>query len=275
MAKSNKIVTFPSTAEEWNRLSVEERFRILFHDFWLNGADTNCMWYHYTTIDALHSMISRSGVEFWATQSRFLNDSVEIQVGINKLADILPKNITHEKLKNRYNCSVFLSCFSLAKDSVPMWNTYAQAGNGIALGFEPHIPSTDDYRILKVIYEGTEDESLWRKQTIRLAERNSNFGTTQLLSSIVYLPMALKNNAFEYEHEIRMVCEKNEINFRSRNGLLIPYKKFTIDISHLKEIMIGPTADADRQQFAIELLLRKYNIQGVNITRSAVPLRNG
>lgn len=275
MAKSNKIVTFPSTAEEWNHLSVEERFRILFHDFWLYGADTNSMWYHYTTIDALHSMISSSGVEFWATQSQFLNDRIEIQVGINKLANILPKNITRKKFENRYNSSVFVSCFSLAKDSVPMWNTYAQAGNGIALGFEPHIPSTDDYRILKVIYESTEDESLWRKQTIRLAETKSNFGTTQLLSSIVYLPMALKNNAFEYEQEIRMVCEQKEIYFRPRNGLLIPYKKFCIDIKHLKEIMIGPAIDADRQQFAIELLLRKYNIQGVNIARSSVPLRNG
>ena len=39
--------------------------------------------------------------------------------------------------------------------------------------------------------------------------------------------------------------------------------------------MIGPAIDADRQQFAIELLLRKYNIQGVNIARSSVPLRNG
>lgn len=87
--------------------------------------------------------------------------------------------------------------------------------------------------------------------------------------------MALKNNAFEYEQEIRMVCEQKEINFRPRNGLLIPYKKFCIDIKHLKEIMIGPAIDADRQQFAIELLLRKYNIQGVNIARSSVPLRNG
>ena len=274
-----KVVVFPETVEEWNALSQEERFRLLFHDTWLGEVSRDNLWYHYTTVDALSSMITKDGVEMWATQCQFLNDRNEIMEGVRFLKPliegILEKNdISDEKLAKRYINSTFLSCLTTAKESIPMWNTYAQLGNGIALGFQPHIPTSDDYKVLKVIYRNAENESKWIRETSKIAESTNSPDKVRLLSNIAYMPMAMKNKAFEYEDEIRLICESNEVHFRSRKGLLVPYKKFVINSCYLREIIIGPANDADRMQYAIELLLKKFNLNDVKIKRSSVPLRN-
>ena len=277
--REKRVVVFPETIEEWNALSEEERFRLLFHDVWLGDVRRDNLWYHYTTVDALATMILADGIELWATQCQFLNDRNEIREGIDfmkPMVDGILKNIGHtdEELMSIYVRKTFLSCLSIAKDSVPMWNTYGQTGNGVALGFQPHIPSTDDYKVLKVVYRNIESESQWIKATMKLAESNKKLDKIRLLSTIGYLPMAIKNNAFDYENEIRLICESKDVHFRSRNGLLVPYKKFAINSCYLREIIIGPANDADRMEYAIGLLLKEYKLNDVEIKRSSVPLRN-
>lgn len=278
--KEEKVVVFPETLEEWNALSTEEKVRLLFHDVWLGDVRRGNLWYHYTTVDALASMITTDGVEMWATQCQFLNDRSEIKEGINFLRPMIEGLLekygrnSDEILTKKYINSTFLSCLTTAKESIPMWNTYAQFGNGIALGFQPHIPSCDDYKVLKVIYRNTEGESKWIRETTRLAESSNSLDKTKLLSSIAYLPLVIKNKAFEYEDEIRLICESKDIYFRSRKGLLVPYKKFKIDNRYLREIIIGPANDADRMHYAIELLLKECRLDNVSIKHSAVPLRN-
>lgn len=274
-----KVVVFPETVEEWNALSQEVRFRLLFHDMWLGDMRRDNLWYHYTTVDALVSMITENGIEMWATQCQFLNDRNEIMEGVRFLkpliAGILEKNdISDEKLAKRYINSTFLSCLTTAKESIPMWNTYAQLGNGIALGFQPHIPTNDDYKVLKVIYKNAENESKWIRETTKIAESTNSLDKVRLLSNIAYIPMAMKNRAFEYEDEIRLICESKDIYFRSREGLLVPYKKFIINNCFLREIIIGPANDADRMRYAIELLLKKNGLNNVEIKHSSLPLRN-
>lgn len=277
--EEKKLVVFPQTVEEWNALPNEVKVRLLFHDTWLGDVRRDNLWYHYTTVDALATMIVKEGIEMWATQCQFLNDRNEIQEGLKilkpMLSNILSKtDNADEKLDKIYVKSTFLSCLSMAKDSVPMWNTYAQLGNGIALGFQPHIPSCDDYKVLKVIYHDSKRESKWIKSTINLSESNNQLDKTRLFSRITFLPIAIKHKSFEYEDEIRLICESKDVYFRSRGGLLVPYKKFTIDSCYLREIVIGPANDADRMHYAIELLLKKFKLKDVEIKHSAVPLRN-
>ena len=277
--EETKVVVFPETVKEWNALLPEEKIRLLFHDTWLGDLHRENLWYHYTTIDALTTMISTNGIEIWATQCQFMNDRNEIQEGLNLLKPILSGILSKmdnadEKLNDLYVKQTFFSCLSVAKDSVPMWNTYGQLGNGVALGFQPHIPSSDDYQVLKVIYRDTQGESKWIRKTTELAKSSNSLSKVKLFSSIVLLPIAIKNKAFEYEDEIRLVCDTDEVYFRSKNGMLVPYKKFTINSCYLREIIIGPANDADRMQYAIELLLSKLGLSDVVIKRSSVPLRN-
>lgn len=273
------MLVFPETVDEWNTLSADEKIRLLFHDAWLGDVHRDDLWYHYTTVDALASMITTDGVEIWATQCQFLNDRNEIREGLDvfkpMLSSILRKiEGANESLEELYVKQTFLSCLSTAKDSIPMWNAYAQLGNGVALGFQPHIPSSDDYKVIKVVYHDTERELKWIQNTIKLVESSNSFNKARLLSSITFLPLAIKNKAFEYEAEIRLICDTEEVYFRSRKGLLVPYKKFLINSCYLREIIIGPANDADRMQYAIELLLKKFNLNDVKIKRSSAPLRN-
>lgn len=84
-----KVVVFPETVEEWNALSQEVRFRLLFHDMWLGDMRRDNLWYHYTTVDALVSMITENGIEMWATQCQFLNDRNEIMEGVRFLKPLI------------------------------------------------------------------------------------------------------------------------------------------------------------------------------------------
>ena len=87
--EEKKLVVFPQTVEEWNALPNEVKVRLLFHDTWLGDVRRDNLWYHYTTVDALATMIVKEGIEMWATQCQFLNDRNEIQEGLKILKPML------------------------------------------------------------------------------------------------------------------------------------------------------------------------------------------
>lgn len=270
------LQTLPDTAQEWEQLPFTEKVNVLFNEEWLPDVNPSNLWYHYTTIDALPTMITDKGVELWATHSSFVNDKEEIKLGAQHIAKLLKSITTEEKVMRRYDNSVFISCLSQEKDSIPMWNAYGGGGNGIALGFKPHIPqigSTHQY--MKVIYEGTIAEDQWINRVTEYMQKKNKLDNLSGMLSILYLPMAYKHYKFAYEKEIRFLYfdDSEPTFFRNRKGLLVPYKKMYVGCDKLSEIMIGPTADGERTELAIRLLLEQKGMSDIQITHSSAPLR--
>lgn len=273
----NKCVLqeWPETEAKWNELSLEKKIQLLFYDEWLEDIHPEKLWYHYTSIDALQTMLTDKGVELWASHGMYVNDKEEIIYGAKYIAELMKKVVSQEKVMHRYEGSTYLACLSLERDSIPMWNTYGGNGCGITLGFKPHIPSDASYQCMRVIYEGTKAETEWFNKSLRqLGEKNKLDQMSGILN-ILYLPLAFKSYGFVYEKEIRLISmDKSPIYFRTRKNLIVPYRKIYVDYQYLSEIMIGPSADANRMEYAIKLLLQQKGIKGVKVVHSTSPLRN-
>lgn len=112
----------------------------------------------------------------------------------------------------------------------------------------------------------------------------------------------VKHKSFEYEEEFRIVVSNpltvsykmgddlpafesysnttsdklsDNILFREKEGMIIPYVEQKISIDYLKGIIIGPTTDFDRQKEALRIFMRSKHIDTshIEITKSKVPYR--
>lgn len=84
--------------------------------------------YHYTSVDGLKNILFNRSLYF--TNVKYLNDKDEILAGLESFGKIfnMPKNeIKKYKLEILNSADqIFVCCFSLDKDSLPMWNYYTK-----------------------------------------------------------------------------------------------------------------------------------------------------
>lgn len=268
----------PNNVDEYNALNVEERIQRLCAEELLSGITEHDVWYHYTSLAILPQLLDEKNkcINMWATDARFVNDSEEIRCGINVINDIFRGKVTIDDLERFYMSKTYIACLSEASDCIPMWNTYAEKGKGIALGFRPFTTSDDITKVIKVIYQGTQQETNWRNKVVRLSNSNNKLDKASLLMNLAYLPFAYKRGGFAYEKEIRIftIADLEKVDFHVRNGMPVPHVVIPIPLDYLKEIKIGPTANNEKVKLSIELLLKAKGVENVNITFSNQPLQD-
>ena len=88
---------------EWDELSADEKFNNLFYGTWFPQMDKNELWFHYTSVDALTSMLKPNSVELWATQCRFVNDKEEIKCGVKRLAGLFKEGVVQELIRRVFS----------------------------------------------------------------------------------------------------------------------------------------------------------------------------
>ena len=181
----------------------------------------------------------------------------------------------------------YIISLSRSNDALPMWNTYTKKGNGIAIGFDEDslckgcwefgekkqdaLPMLEEkYEIRECIYDSSHKDFIsirdsYKKEYLELLNAIST--SNEIISNKVrafaflerfYKALApyTKNKAYEYEQEVRfLVKDKGELYFRESNGTIIPYVKVKISLKCIKEIIIGPTMDADRTKDSLTMLL--------------------
>lgn len=142
--------------------------------------------YHYTNSLGLLGILNTSTM--WATDYRFLNDSSEIQYGVNlflEVADEFSKNTNNsvilrfiEILKTTANpydgmLNCFIACLCEKNNLLSQWREYAAQGGGFALSLEtrwiefikPGKEKTvnDEYFLIKVLYEREEQRNILKE----------------------------------------------------------------------------------------------------------------
>lgn len=213
------------------------------------------------------------------------------------------------------NKTPFIVSFSLCNDSLPLWNMYSDKGRGVCLEFVngEHKFTTPDGRIpvsekgietyivvqtikevsfSKVFYDAQRSENkkqlkpyieiFYKAYYNTIKQKNTeNLSTLQLemLNGIfMNLSPMMKNKAYEYEHEVRIIqTEENISNIKLRcngNGKIIPYVEIQIPIKHLRNIVIGPACDFNATRKAIMIRLSQIGINNINIVQSKIPYRN-
>jgi hypothetical protein len=231
--------------------------------------------YHYTTVEALVNGIIREDAEkgkeicFRATHINYLNDYEEFSVASLAFATKLSTSLRTETLegwKKEIQKSwgdIFVLSFSRDKDSLPMWNTYANRGTGIALGIQKPQSTSETSVVLQCMYD-------------KLPKDINNFPPTTFHLYHLYLPLLIKNRHYRYEKEVRYVgnFKDSKIKFRERNGIVIPYKEVYFPKEQLESVMIAPSLEQTLATDAIRKFLDNRGFEHVRIKTSTIPYRN-
>lgn len=265
--------------------------------------------YHYTTTDALISIVKTN--KWWITKWDYLNDVDEFKVALDVCEEVLKeekikieiiqevkesvKNLLHT---NSFNQNYYILSFSCNKDSQLLWSNYSNYdGVNCEIDFYKFIEyfnhnliwhglvnyNLDDQKecLRKVFFDEFLDIEEFGKM-ISLSEINKlESGKYKILVShmaviCILYSMFFKRKCFEGEKEYRLVFNnenKEGINFRNRNNLIIPYVEKNVDsIDFITQITIGPTNKMDIVEKGIAEFLYHHK-RNINIIRSEIPLR--
>lgn len=266
--------------------------------------------YHYTTVDGLLGIVKEQSLR--ASNIAFMNDSKEYKYGIDlflKCIEEKKKNVSStgqrnalEKLKGHLGTSYTKIFFTISycefKDQLSQWRGYGSANETVCMEFateglrnlvamceksEPGSHSLD-FVPSKVIYNRKEQENIVENfidAILRCEEILSDEAITYASIMILRFSVLFKDNSFHEEREWRSVfmvtTGKEEIFFRTRNGVIIPYiqtsvydaKKENLPIT---KIMVGPSVHSNYTIESIETFCAFKGL-AINVTRSKIPYR--
>lgn len=266
--------------------------------------------YHYTTIDALISIVSRK--ELWVTKWDYLNDMDEFKVALDVCATVLKE----EKVKPEViqaveehinenirggdvlSNSYYVCSFSCNGDSQLLWSNYSNY-DGINLEidfakFQENLNHNIKWHGL-VNYDFESQKECVRKTFYNELIDINELGNIKSLNEINKLQgkeyellisymsmicglysMFFKRSCFKGENEYRFVLainNKQQISFRNKNSIVIPYVKKRVEsIDFITRITIGPTNQIDIATKGIRELLHYYQ-RDVDVVKSEIPLR--
>jgi Protein of unknown function (DUF2971) len=234
--------------------------------------------YHYTTLNVLQKILEEAKDGYFtmrASHIKYLNDTSEYVLAIKLLQNKLIEydNVTGKnsknlsKLLNDKRMSFFESedidddfpfiiSFSSNDDSLPMWNSYADNSQGVAIGLKVDYLSSinSNFKFETCLYQTNQFEKYLEKNIKEihnvLKVNEYSIGVRIDYDSDLFkefyknLPI-LKDNAFEYENENRLVIphtfsEDDNLKYQINGNILKPYKEIKIPLKAFSEIILGP-----------------------------------
>lgn len=271
---------------------------------------------HYSNLEGLCGIIESGG--FWLSDHRFLNDTEEFENGRSLAIKLLQNlvattqqtnfaSILNEALsclENHREKPYFVCSFSKNADSLVLWRSYTNNGQGISITFDTNTRHLDshfevlfDISLNKVIYDESEKIELLH-QTIRAHEEEhsldekheneiniDNWGKS-LAEDLAFDFIKFKHPDYSSEQEIRMVASSATsayLQHRVGNERIIPYilssdiyknnKYLKTDKLPITEIRIGPTFNQDMTVKSIKAYLTNKGYDTVKVLKSDVPYR--
>lgn len=277
--------------------------------------------YHYTNASALLGMFKNCSqknpyITMWATHALYLNDpteyrygkevchkllqAVEEELGIPEI-DRLSVRMYEEQMQDHFKLIdmayaqeprqigrgyPYVISFSKNRDTLSMWNTYAQRGNGIAIGFDKdELQRRCKQLKIKSCYYDIEDKDYSsvkneiKRKYGQYQHRVMNDPAFAPIDFMQYLHSEFaaytKHKAYIEEREVRCKINQSDgILFREANGMVVPYVETKIPFECVKELIVGPTIDKDRMNNSLFMLLASKKCKhGVQIEMSKIPYR--
>ena len=271
--------------------------------------------YHYTSSSGAQNILSSQ--EFWSTAHDCTNDEAELASANSIVTDVAlrcrRRNPTGTAAKvldvflANYPDSiitqmrtVYLSCFSLARDDERQWREYGDKGRGICLGVrvleEPGPKELDrvsamfevDYseaRLRNSLAE-TFQRICWALARVQPSQNNCEEGLSALYRIAAYASIRAKHENWKSEQEVRLVTiARNETGIEPKErttatGKVIRYlpvhPRADGKLIALDEIIIGANQNAEeaREQLKTLLAARGYTLGSIEyprITVSGIP----
>lgn len=267
--------------------------------------------YHYTTIDALLSIVKYKKI--WATKWDYLNDKDEFRVAIEVyeavLKDILNDDKIIQDIKNQVDIyrnsengldDFFVISFSIDGDSQLLWSNYSNNdGANIEINFKQFERSIDtkikwhglveyEKKQQKDCIKRTLEDSLNNlKEELKIQtwEEISELKEKDYMEFIDYIAvtcivysMFFKRECFKNEQEYRFVFslsdrKNKEIKHRRKSNLIIPYIEQQYEsIDFISGITAGPMNNIDVSARSIKEFFHNFG-RDVHVKPSEIPLR--
>jgi hypothetical protein len=262
---------------------------------------------HYTTLAGLFGIVENG--QLWASNVLFLNDSRELQHGLEATLSALKvfyDDATYLSWHSALTAAArelelgsvipntYVTCLSEDADSLSQWRAYGGEVQGIAITFQraalERALSPKRARLHRVIYG---DFSTTKKMTAALKrelatldEMEDLIGSSTesekeraALNMMCGLLPQFKHWGFHDEREYRFIIQHDtltdEVCFRVQRNVLVPYVKLGSASSKLpiKVITIGPGKDQALTERSVRIYLDRHGYSGVEIKTSAVPFR--
>ena len=238
------------------------------------------VFYHYTSIDTLYNMLTKSiekdeetnvnYLKFRATHVTALNDTMERKLFVDKLIKEVNRYLNNtlndsEQSKLEHMCSVmdsYIISFSDSSlfDDLNMWRGYGKNGYGVCFEFDLSAISvfykTNDfyrtenvYNLIKCEYfspnkdiETNDFKELVRalSEFLKSAEKNT-IKEACLLKKIYEKAVIYKHEAYVAEKEWRFIINIiTKPEYNLVNNVIKPYVNFKIPLEAIKSIRLGP-----------------------------------
>ena len=303
----SKLDKWPNIVESFP-LTIGEVVR----DYTRIPADASDIFYHYTTHAGLKGILRSGGLR--ATYRRRMNDAWEFDYARNVVYETLNKvgkrydfpNVAQSLITyTRKNLEKFLSettelssaycaCLTVSPDHPGQWETYAEGGNGFAVGFNlrhflnvqipavimgkpyvfcaPVIYTERDQRdlVVRLVEAGICDLQTFADNCSQRSEDLTALRdrvTQEIVIHLLTLIDFIKAPAYSSEREMRLILDPNDgtlkapnIQYFEREGEAIPF--VFIDLCNpdarrlpLAEIKVGPKASfPEERAFLYDML---------------------
>lgn len=261
----------------------------------------NGLLYHYTTIEGILGIINEKALRL--SDVRYMNDPSEAGgYSVQLLREFIEDEMEDEQIKlslkmisgilqekgdNDIRCSV---CFSRAVDKLSQWRTYSDDKIGYCIEFDArlwHGFFGEKYYIWPIEYDKIRQKRII-KSVFRVAEEfksknneisNKDYTMTICVALILTLQI-FKHPKYYEEEEVRItysqffdkLSKEHPIEFRVKNGLLIPYTYFPINMDSIKKIYIDNKPDALLAKEGLEAFLYKNKLN-IECIISEIPRR--
>ena len=245
--------------------------------------------YHYTSIDAIcGGLITKEGLLFRLTHCAYLNDKREFNIGQDLFIKRL-KGSQKEYIQYIANKPHYILAFSQQADFLPMWSMYGKNGSGVMLSLDTNIIFNSFGTILtecmycneELEFTNSEHEEYLKGviesyNRIKSSGKYDDVAKFHIHTKLNEMIPLIKSDYFSYEKEVRLVI-KGESNhkpsYRTDNNIIIPYITKILPKESLKNIMIGPTLDANQTKQSLEMFLGDIGYDNVKIEISKAPYR--
>ncbi len=251
--------------------------------------------YHYTTAEGLIGIVKTRRI--WATNILYLNDTEEYRHGVRLGAAYVDELLGKAKepdeaayltdlkgavqeMERSYEAPGYVASFSENQDDLSQWRAYCSAG-GFAIGFPrkllAELAYTHLYAFEKCSYDPPSQDRAIRAYIDHgiQADVSQCGGYKKCRWAAIRLMIfsaTLKDPTFHQENEWRMVrypgpdAEKNGVDFRVRNGVVVPYMECHLEFKdndartkkmwESVRVTIGPTPSCEVSKASVEKLLR-------------------
>ncbi|WP_460372906.1 hypothetical protein ACOYXF_14390 [Pseudomonas sp. Tul1A2] len=261
--------------------------------------------FHYTDAHALKSILI--GEKLWLTDMRFLNDAAEYADGLEYLKfawgvmQAYRGHPKHEDLFHKMETAMtyaigkqsdgfpkFVCSFSRAGDLLSQWRSYGL----YAIEFDEqklseHLELTDCvYDIGQKHGKAMTAVRRWFSEMLEIYERmDENYGI-DFISSQKNVDIScafFKHQSFFEEREVRCMVahpsNSENIEYRVRAGILVPYCERYVPLECIAAIHIGPMQHQESSLISVEMMLQAISKKhkkafDIKVVKSAIPYRN-